>query len=713
MYSVLRNPFGMLLVCGVFVSSACGGKNNPPPPASQNLLEFLAISPSAESSDYVQEKTQFQLHTLTTEQRHPRTWTLSEKVVEETSAGLDMLFSVDEDVAARLAALSQDPGPVRTLSAAIEKALLERRKIYVYGTGATGRLAKQMESAFWRPYWRGVDNALKSKLEPHLGGALEESLIGEMTGADRALISSLEGFEDLQLIGRLQLKERGIRKGDVVIEVTEGGETSAGIGTILGAHDQWKEAGGYDVAEASKHLFFVYNNPDEVLLPFERSRSVIQEAGITKVNLTTGPQAITGSTRMQATTIETFVLAHAVEDALGRVFKGLAAQQILTAGDLAQLGFAEDVTLEQRLSRFAPVLTEVKKAVPELAKLTRLEADTYAAGHFSTYFANIGLITTFTDGTERSPTFRLFPLDTVDEPARKALFQVWTSATDRQAAWQTFLGRPFRGLQPELYREPFSTQIQDEFLRKAALTSLDKAGNEQQNLYDFSFSGANVQRVGPKANDLGVMIALETEAALLADASSDYERFATLFQERGAKLGLVLVSGGPTPDWRGSASGAPFVHLRIAKMADPFGVDQQIALKILLNAHSTAIMGRLGKIVGNTMTNVSPTNLKLIGRATYLIQLHVNDMLMNGGWKKLHGEREPITYAEANAVLFEVLPFVAEKKAQGDEAAAEVAVSIVRILESLRQNRSVPLDEALAQLRGGGLSAYLAAVRER
>ncbi|WNG30297.1 hypothetical protein F0U62_44520 [Cystobacter fuscus] len=709
MNRVLRSPLGMLFACGLFVSSACVKDS---PPSSANLLEFLAVSPSAESVDYVKEKTQFQLHTLTTEQRHPRTWTLSDKVGTDVPAGLDMLFSVDEDVATRLAALSKDPGPVRTLSAAIEKALLERHKIYVYGTGATGRLAKQMESAFWRPYWRRVDNAIKSKLEAELGGGLEEKLIGEMTGADRALISSLEGFEDLQLIGRLQLKERGIGKGDVVIEVTEGGETSAGIGTVLGAHDQWKEAAGYDAAEASKHLFFVYNNPDEVLLPFERSRSVIQEAGITKINLTTGPQAITGSTRMQATTIETFVLAHAVEDALGRIFKGLVARQVLTADELSRLGFAEDVTLEQRLSRFATVLAEVKKAVPELARLTQLESDTYMAGHFSTYFANAGLITTFTDVTERSPTFRLFPLDTVNEPARKALSQVWTSAKDRQTAWQTFLGRPFRGLQADLYREPFSTQIQDEYLRKAALASLNNAGNEQQDLYDFSFSDANVQRVGPKADDLGVMIALDTEAALLGDASSDYDRFAALFQARGARLGLVLVGSGPTPTWRGSASGAPFIHLQIPNTADPFGVDQQIALKILLNAHSTAVMGRMGKIVGNTMTNVSPTNLKLIGRATYLIQLHVNDVLAGEAWKKLHGAREPITYAEANAVLFHVIPFVAEKKAQGDEAAAEVAVSIVRILESLRRNRSVTLDESLEQLRGGGLNAYLASARE-
>lgn len=56
-------------------------------------------------------------------------------------------------------------------------------------------------------------------------------------------------------------------------------------------------------------------------------------------------------------------------------------------------------------------------------------------------------------------------------------------------------------------------------------------------------------------------------------------------------------------------------------------VRQHMAMKVILNAHSTCIMGRLGRLVGNTMTNVSPSNLKLIGRATYLILLHVNAAL--------------------------------------------------------------------------------------
>ena len=45
----------------------------------------------------------------------------------------------------------------------------------------------------------------------------------------------------------------------------------------------------------------------------ERSREVIQDARIEKINLTTGPMAITGSTRMQATTIQLCVMLTILE----------------------------------------------------------------------------------------------------------------------------------------------------------------------------------------------------------------------------------------------------------------------------------------------------------------------------------------------------------------------------------------------------------------
>jgi N-acetylmuramic acid 6-phosphate etherase len=529
-----------------------------------------------------------------------------------------------------------------------------------------------------------------------------------MTGADRALISSLEGFEDLQLIGRLQLADRGIQKDDVIVCVTEGGETSSVIGTILAALDLWKETSVYDPAETRKKLYFVYNNPDDRLLPFDRSRRVLQEPGITKINLTTGPQAITGSTRMQATTIETFVIGQALQQAAGR-----ALEALLSKKDLARAGFEKGQTLGERLRGFPPILEEVKRSIPALAALTALEAETYGRNHFSTYFARKALITVFIDSTERSPTFRLYPLDTTAEPARKCWIQVWTPAPGLEEAWQAFLGRRFRGLSAEFYQKPFEEEIADPYLSQAALESLKRAGNDQQFLYDFSFAESNLQKRGPGKDDLGVIVLAGQEGEELKKEGSPFRRFAGLFVRSGARLALITAGREPAgrlSDLVPGASG-PSVSLRLSDENDPFGVNQQVGLKMLLNAHSTAVMARLGKVVGNTMTSVSPSNLKLIGRATYLVQSHVNDVLASPGWVKQRNHREPITYGEANAVLFDAIAFLKDKRESVGQT-AEVALSIIRIIESLRQNRGISSEEALELVQRVGLAPYLASVTQ-
>ena len=679
-----------------------------------SLLQLLGLVVPPESSDYVANKTQFQLHTLLTEQRHPKTWNLSEEVRRDTVAGLRRLFSVDDDIVARLDDLAAEPGPLERLSQEVEQALLGHRRLYIYGCGATGRLAKQMESSFWRPFWRRMkdDPVLWTKLSPHLSAQVEDELIGEMTGADRALISSLEGFEDLPLIGRLQLQDRGIERGDLVICVTEGGETSSVIGTILAGLEQWKAGPAFSPLASRKSLYFIYNNPDDRLRPFDRSRVVLDEPGITKINLTTGPQAITGSTRMQATTIETFVLGCLLEKAVERTLR-----RFLNRGEMARAGFAEDVPLGRRLERFKAILEKVKQAGPDLARFTDLEAATYGAGRFSTTFARDGLITVFIDSTERSPTFRLYPLDTVNEPARKCWIQVWTPAPSQPEAWTAFLGRPFRGLKESFYRKPFEAEIDDPFLRSKALESLKKAGDDQQALYDFSFAQPNISRRGPEAGDMGVMVVLSSDEAELEKNDSPFLNCGELFLSKGGRL-VLLETGGRAPGQsadkvldlirrlEGGGRSALVLSLGLPAENDPFLLDQHIGLKMLLNAHSTAVMAKLGRVVGNTMTNVNPSNLKLIGRATFLIQSHVNDVLGRPGWTKLHGNRQPVTYAEANAVLFDAVRYVKDNPGEAGQT-AEVALSIIRILESLRFKKGISAAQALAVVKETGLGRYL------
>ncbi len=682
-----------------------------------NLLNLLGIVPSAESIDYIQDKTQFQLHTLLTEQRHPKTWNLSEQIQKDYETGIGMLLSVDEDIVDRLNILAQEEDLFELAIQAIEDALLQGHKIYVYGCGATGRLAKQMESTFWRPFWKSVKIRPKiwSKLKPQLGENIEDRLIGEMTGADRALISSLEGFEDLQLIGRLQLEDRNIGKKDVVICVTEGGETSSVIGTILAALDQWKNETGYRPENSRRNLFFIYNNPDERLRPFDRSRKVLEEPGITKINLTTGPQSITGSTRMQATTIETFVIGHVLQTALERTLR-----KILTKKEMSKLGFKRPIDFQKKFKDFAVILKQLREAVPDLAEFTKLESETYETGHFSTYFAQKGLITVFIDSTERSPTFRLYPLDTVKEQRRKSWIQVWNPAVNLQQAWQAFLGRPFRGLRPEFYKKPFEENIQDSYLQKAALQSLKNAGDDQQYLYDFSFSPSNVKTRSPGPDDIGVLALLTPEEEELERPDSAFRKFIDLVQKNKSKLALIFITEKSRKNILKTIKKIPgfknmekiaVVVVRIKARDDPFSLDQQIALKVLLNAHSTGVMARLGKVIGNTMTNVSPSNLKLIGRATYLIQSHVNDVLSRPDWVKLYGIQKPVSYGEANAVLFESIDYLRDKRQEAGQT-AEVALSIIRILEALRKNQGVSSAEAFSIVRTTGLGQYLTDVTQ-
>ncbi len=644
-----------------------------------DLLAKMKIVPCEESVDYVSNKTQFQLHTLLTEKRHSKTWNLSSVIQEDVQAGLQALLSVDDDISQMLMNL-----PTESLvqaKKAMVRAIKSGHKIYFYGCGSTGRLAKLMESTFWRPFWQRCKQhkEIWGKITNAYGDNLSNRLIGEMTGADRALISSLEGFEDLQLIGQLQLEEHGIVKGDAVFCVTEGGETSSVIGTIRAARDQWSEAD-----RAKEHLFFIYNNPEECLLPFERSRSVLQEEGITKINLTTGSQAIAGSTRMQATTSETYVLANVMHFALEELLA-----DVLTEKEMQTLGFAEPFSFKERFDTFAQVLHRVKEAIPQIAELTTLESQTYQNHRFSTYFAKEALITVFIDGTERSPTFRLNALDTIEQKSRRCWIQVWTQAEDQQAAWHAFLGRSFKGLSHKHYNKPFTMQIDDPFLKSVALKSLEKAGDEQQELYDFSFGEFNINRQG----DLGVLVLTASEIEELENPESSFHKFCKLFQ-RDKALGIIAVTDKKEMDMPNSA----FIGINISTLNDPLGINEQIALKIILNTHSTGVMALLDKVVGNTMTHVQPSNLKLIGRATFLIQSHVNDVLQRTAWAS------PITYAEANAVLYKSKRYIAELPAQ---QAAEVGLSIIHILETLKHNRRITQDEAFKILSEQGLRAYL------
>lgn len=670
-----------------------------------DILSLLKIKSNPQSDDYVLNKKQFQLHTLLTEQRHPRTWSLSFTVKDNVEEGLEQIISVDQDISKTFHRIAENTDLIDRAVQSVTRAIRERKKIFIYGCGSTGRLAKQMESALWRPFWQKIKrSAFWDRLKRSLPDDIEDRLIGEMTGGDRALISALEGFEDLQIVGRLQLHDRGMERGDVVFCITEGGETSSVIGTILASYEQYGDLTENKINEAENHLYFIYNNPDDVLEPFDRSRAVIENPGITKINLTTGPQAIAGSTRMQAATAETFVMGIILEFGIRTLLEDQLSDE-----ELAQLGFNTEIDISERLLSFGQIREHFVRVSKDIAKLIRLESESYQKGNLAIYFASKALLTVFIDCAERSPTFHLYPLDTVQETMKKCWLQVWTEGEGYRQAWRNLLGRDFRGLEESFYRDHFLNQTDDNYLKEAALNSLILAGGDQEKLYDFSFSKENIRKRGPQEEDLGVMVCLDEEIEELCTNGSSFFRFITLCRTKNAHLAFILVSDKNSQEVENIISRLPlkeqdaFIHIFMEKAGDPLNCNRHVLLKILLNSHSTAVMARLGRVVGNTMTHVNPSNLKLIGRATCLVMSHVNDTLSQEEWIQKHGKKDLVTYQQANAILFEAMDYVAKR---GDQI-SEVELCIIRVLEALRTNKFKNWEDALSVLKAQGLENYL------
>lgn len=677
-----------------------------------SLLRFLGLFPSSESTDYVQNKTQFQVHTLLTEQRHPKTWNLRDRVDQDVEAGLHMLFTVDEDIIAKLGSLGSERDLLEQAVQSIEEAILSGKKIYIFGSGSSGCFAKQIESCIWRPFWRDLRQRKKiwSKVSPSVGNSIEERLIGEMPGGDQGLMHSLGELEDLSILGPLHLRSHKIDRGDVVLCISESGETRSVVHAVLSALDFWKDKNFYDPEQTRKKTYFIYNNPDETLRNFDHSRKVLDEPGISKINLCTGPQAIAGATGMQAATINGFVLGHIIQTAIDR-----SLRRSLSTKEMEKLGFNEPLAVEDMLEDFSYILKQVKKNISALAKWTELEADTYIDSHHSTYMSQKALMPVLTDIRERSNTFRVTSLDTVKEQERKSWTQVWTPCSSLEDAWAFLLGRPFSGLGTSFFETPPPNEIDGLHQDQDALKQLIKSGDDFQSLYDFSFSEFNLQNRGPKEGDIGVFVGTGSEALQLKDRKSNFLKFLTHFLNNKARLSLLITTDQPEKKIKKIIRKIPgfdsegkdvLVIIPISSRNDPLGLNQLIALKIVLNAHSAALMARMGKVVGNTTADISLHDLKNIDRATYLIQSHVNDVLTRPEWVKLHGVLKPISYGEANAILYEALSFMGNQKGRID-GEIEVALSVIRILESLRLKKPFPLDEAFGIIQGKGLHHYL------
>jgi N-acetylmuramic acid 6-phosphate etherase len=584
----------------------------------------MSCTSDLRSEEFLKISAQFKLGALATETSHPVTAKLSEVAREDVRGALDLLFDVDADVIARYAEFAAS-GRAQQIAGVVAEALESGGRMFFTGCGSTGRLSIQLVS-IWRNFWQRQHDLDAAE-------DLEHRAFSVMAGGDYALIKAVEGFEDFTVFGRRQLSELGAGKGDVVFAITEGGETSFVIGTA------WQGL------ESGAKVYFVYNNPDDVLCrTVERSREIIQDARIEKINLTTGPMAITGSTRMQATSIQLCVLLTILEIVLRQIVSKL------------QPARAADLPVHSVPGDFLRALREMHatlKSAPvreQLAALVKLEEHVYRTGHRTNYFADQFGIDVLTDTTERSPTFCTPPFRKFDDcSATESWAFLFVPCENTPQAWRHIIKR-----------KPSCVEWSDALVSE--LVEPEKASRTSEVLKKIRFGELMRFRVGLdglpsrqlSTGDSAIVILSARELDLLGPGGVVRLLMENASRAR-ASLGLVCIGDAPSLNVARNVLAAWKVartQVLISLPETGFLLDgvTRVGLKMLLNAHSTCTMVRLGRVMGNYMIWVVASNLKLIDRATRYIQ-RLTDL----------------DYHAANRLLFEVIEYV-EPRMKSDQA---------------------------------------------
>jgi len=570
----------------------------------------------AKAQEFLHNEKAFRLGQLLTESFHPKTADLSTVIQADVPTGIEQLQSVDDDIPPMAdKVLAGDV--VAQLVEAFYNTMCTGGRIFFTGCGSTGRLSILLEAA-WRRFWR-------SKAQKHEEAkAMEDRCFSVMAGGDFALIKSVEGFEDFPDFGRHQLRQGGVRAGDMVVAITEGGETSFVIGTA------WE---GLDHGAT---VFFVYNNPtDSLTQHVQRSREVIAEPRITKLDLTTGPMAITGSTRMQATTAELLVVGAALETAISRWLAEHLPSATGSVPSLPEYG---------RL--FHKLLTDLStpQAIDTLGRVTCFEEQIYRRQGLVTYATDVSLLDVLTDTTERSPTFMVPPFRKAgDTESPLSWAFVKNPKRPTESAWRDMLQREPRGLR-------WDGSVYEQLSAPQAIRN-DPPKLDNEEIFGFRIGNEpDPSRLNGSDSAL-VFVGLGPEAAAL------WREAPAGFRDGYAKTASVTI--GPAPD--SLDVDRPF-HIACELPASPLRLWDHLAIKLVLNTISTATMVRLERVIGNAMVWLSPSNKKLIDRGS-----------------RLTARVTGCTYDQACEALFEGMEEATSRATAGEEPPSPVALAIERI----------------------------------
>jgi N-acetylmuramic acid 6-phosphate etherase len=310
-----------------------------------------------------------------------------------------------------------------------------------------------------------------------------------------------------------------------------------------------------------------------------------------------GSMAVSGSTRMQVTTVELLVAGAALELASWEWLK-----DNLTAAELASVG-AEALTPAEYARQFQSLSDQLSggMALAGLAEAVDFEADTYAQKGLITYVAHDYLQDILTDTTERQPTFTLPPFRKKSDAESPVS---WAYAKDPlypgEVAWQHILRRPVKGL--DWSKEDYERMGAS----RAIIDNPPAVGSGELQAYAIGCEDDPSRYERHPAR----LVCVDIDGAATRGAYDWYRRNLPQFD------GGVALRMGNIPE---AALEESEIRVPVTLPRTIMELPAHLMVKLAFNALSTGAMAKLGRVWSNWMIQVLPTNKKLIDRSTRII----------------------------------------------------------------------------------------------
>lgn len=534
------------------------------------------------AKDFIENEKQFHLGVIPTEQSNPLTRNLSAVIARDTPEGIRTILAADGNIAGVAASCFESEAFLRMVKD-IRRVVDGRRTVLFSSVGASGRMALQLDAA-WRLFWTSLIEKIPLKAQTFLD--ISECSASLTTGGDRAMVRSVENFEDYMTFGARQIIDAGVGPGDVVIALAECGLSASINGSAIEAD------------ERGCTTFYLYCNPREVLCRhLDRARVVFERKGITHMPLYVGNMAVSGSTRMQVTTVELLVAGAALElAAWGWLRENLSPEELAAVG----AGALEPAEYAKEFERLIEQLGS-GDALAGLAKAVEYEADTYTQNGLITYAAHEYLQDILTDTTERQPTFTLPPFRKAEDTQSPLS---WAYAKDplytSGVAWQHILRRPPKGL--DWTREDYIHMGASQ----AIIDNPPEVGSEQLSHYRIGCEDDPSRYERHPAR----LICVDINNAAAGKAMKWYRENLPKFDG-----GAILRMG----DIDDADPGENEIRVPIAISHTIMELMPHLMVKLAFNLLSTATMAKMGRVWSNWMIQVLPTNKKLIDRSIRII----------------------------------------------------------------------------------------------